>query len=450
MKNKIVLIGAGSAQFGFGTLGDIFESKILEGSSIVLHDINPRALRRVQEAAQQYIQEYELPYTLSATISRKEALQGAAFCIISIEVGDRFRLWEQDWQVPLQYGIRQVYGENGGPGGLFHSLRIIPPILEICKDIQTICPNAHVFNFSNPMSRICYTVHRRYPDLKIVGLCHEIASLPHHLPRILGTPFSNLAIKAGGLNHFSVLLEVTYRDTGRDAYPDVRQKAPAYFESLPEMRESLAQMLAARTDSASGSEPATGSGARGWPERGLFREILTRFGYLPITTDSHFGEYIQWAHEVVDHKGILDFYAWYKEWVRTKEPKMGETSVSERVVPIVEGILTDSHHKELAVNIPNDGLIDNLPREMVVEVPATVDKDGVHGMKLGPLPRGIAGLLYNQVAVHDLTAEAVLTGSREIALQALLVDPVVTSVRSAEQALNTILELQAPHLDYLR
>jgi len=416
------LIGAGSAQFGLGTLGDIFKSKPLEGSSIVLHDINPQALRKVEDIAQQFIRENDLPYTLSATTSRQEALQGATFCIISIEVGDRYELWEQDWKVPLQHGIRQVFGENGGPGGLFHSLRIIPPILEICDDINTICPHAHVFNFSNPMSRICLTVKRKHPDLRLIGLCHEIASLPVHLPAILGMPFSNLAIKAGGLNHFSVLLEVKYKDTGKDAYPDVRERAPAYFENMP--------------------------------EHGLFMEILNRFGYLPTTTDSHFGEYIQWAYEVADHEGILNFYAMYKAWCLEQVPlsRIEGTLEEEywRVVPIMEGILADSHHKELAVNIPNDGLIDNLPRDMIVEVPATVDKDGVHGVKLGVLPKGFAGLLCNQVAVHDLTAEAVLTGSREIALQALLVDPVVDSVRAAEQVLDTMLQLQARYLGYIR
>jgi alpha-galactosidase len=422
MKNTIVLIGAGSAQFGLGTLGDIFKSKALAGSSIVLHDINPQALRRVEDIARQFIQENELPYTLSATTSRQEALQDATCCIISIEVGDRYKLWEQDWKVPLQYGIRQVFGENGGPGGLFHSLRIIPPILEICGDISTICPHAYVFNFSNPMSRICTTVKRKYPDLRLIGLCHEVASLPMHLPRLLETPLSNLSFKAGGLNHFSVLLEVKYKDTGKDAYPDVRERAPAYFKDMP--------------------------------ERDLLVEILDLFGYLPITTDSHFGEYIQWAHGVVDHQGILNFYAMYKAWCLEQVPlsRIEGTLEEEywRVVPIMEGILTDSHHEELAVNISNDGLIDNLPRDLVVEVPAIVDQDGVHGVKLGALPRGFAGLLCNQVAVHDLTAEAVLTGSREIALQALLVDPVVDSVRAAEQVLDTMLQLQARYLGYIR
>ena len=147
--HRIVLIGAGSTIFGLGVVGDIFKSKTLEGSTIVLHDINPEALNNTLKIANDYKEKLGKNISIEATTSRKKALQGASFCLISIEVGNRFDLWDQDWKMPLQYGIKQVYGENGGPGGLFHSLRIIPPILEICEDIQAICPDAYIFNYSN-------------------------------------------------------------------------------------------------------------------------------------------------------------------------------------------------------------------------------------------------------------------------------------------------------------
>jgi alpha-galactosidase len=210
MQKRIVLIGAGSAQFGYGTIGDILQSKVLEGSHIVLHDINPNTLQVVYENACAFVNEHDLPFTLSATTNRAEAFTGAHYLVNSIEVGDRFELWEQDWRVPQQYGVRQIYGENGGPGGLFHSMRIIPPILDICTDAMNICPDATVFNFSNPMSRICTTVTRALPDLKFIGLCHEIASLRHFLPLILGVPYEALEVRAGGLNHFSAVISAKY------------------------------------------------------------------------------------------------------------------------------------------------------------------------------------------------------------------------------------------------
>ena len=152
MGQHIVLIGAGSAQFGYGTIGDILSSKVLVGSTIVLHDINPQTLALVERTGRAFIAEHQLPFEIIATTSRTEALRGADVVIISIEVGNRFDLWEEDWRIPQQYGIQQVYGENGGPGGLFHALRIIPPILDICADVMQICPQATVFNYSNPMS----------------------------------------------------------------------------------------------------------------------------------------------------------------------------------------------------------------------------------------------------------------------------------------------------------
>ena len=434
--SKIVLIGAGSAQFGFGTLGDIFSSKILEGGSVVLHDIDATALQQVFDTARKFVDEKKLPFTLSATTERSAALRGADFCVISIEVGDRFALWEQDWTVPREYGIRQVYGENGGPGGLFHSLRIIPPILEICADIHSICPDAQVFNYSNPMSRICLAVNRKFPDLKFVGLCHEVFSLRRHLPLMLETPLENLKIRAGGLNHFSVLLEIQAQ--GTDAYPDVRKKALDYFKNIPGDATLLGQLVGA------GEVPT-----RPWAERGLFAVMLEKFNVLPITLDSHFGESLHWAHEVVDHDGIADFFTYYRRYCREKEPGIEMAFSEERAIPIMEGILKNSGHQELAVNIINTGYIDNLPQNLVVEVPGVVGQNGVTGVPLGELPKGIAGLLQNQVAVHELTVEAVLSKSRSAALQALLVDPVVDSVKAAEKTLQRILELQKPWLGYL-
>jgi len=445
---RIVLIGAGSLQFGLGTMGDIFQSEVLAGSEVVLHDINPTALARVEAAGQAFLAEHDLPFTLSATLERPVALQGADFIISSIEVGDRFALWEQDWRIPQQYGIRQVYGENGGPGGLFHSLRITPPILAIVGDVMRICPEAVVFNYSNPMSRICTTVHRRYPQARFIGMCHEIASLQRHLPLLADTPWENLDTRAGGLNHFSVLLEATYRDTGRDAYPDILAKAPAYFEQLPSLGAMLkyAKETGATSEDQAADAPADAHEA--WPERRLFRAILEDFGLLPITTDSHLGEYVQWAWDAVDHKGILDFYTFYKGFLAHREPKI-ELKLTERVIPIIEGILTDAGYEEGAVNLPNAGLIPDLPDWLVVEVPGIVGAYGVRGVHLPDYPHGFLGLLQNQVAVHDMTAEAILSGSRAAVVQALLVDPVVDVYAPVRELVATMLEAQADYLGYI-
>lgn len=448
MNKRIVLIGAGSAQFGYGTIGDILQSKVLEGSHIVLHDINPNTLAVVADTAKAFIAEYKLPFTLSATTNRVEAFQGADFLVSSIEVGDRFELWEQDWRIPQQYGVRQVYGENGGPGGLFHSLRIIPPILDICADVMKICPEATVFNFSNPMSRICTAVTRAFPDLKFIGMCHEISSLRNFLPQILGVPYEKLEVRAGGLNHFSCVLSAKYIDTGKDAYPDIRAKAPQFFGNMPSL-DAVHKYFKETGQWPETLEELASVPTEAWPERRVFQVILEKFGLMPITSDSHFGEYIPWAYDVTDHKGILDFYRFYKDYLAHAQPHI-ELRLEERIIPIIEGILTDAGYVEEAVNIPNNGLIKNLPDWLVVEVPATVDKDGIHGVPLGQIPSGFAGLLLNQAAVHDLTAEAVLKKSKSAALQALLVDPVVNQYAHVEEMLDTIMDYQEKWLGYLK
>ena len=272
-----------------------------------MHDINPVTMTQVGDTARAFIAEHELPFTVSDTIDRAEALKNADFIIISIEVADRFELWEMDWRIPQQYGITQVYGENGGPGGLFHAMRIIPPILEICADIDKICPDAFVFNYSNPMSRICTTVKRAYPDMRFIGLCHEIASLERYLPDILGVPFEDLKIRAGGLNHFSCLLKAEYAATGEDAYPDIMAKAPEFFGNMPSLSNAL-KYFKETGKRPSFEEAGEVAAFEAWPERRVFQVILEKFGLLPITSDSHFGEYIQWAYDVTDHKGINDFY----------------------------------------------------------------------------------------------------------------------------------------------
>ena len=493
MAKKVVLIGAGSAQFGSGTLGDIFQSEVLKGSEIVLHDINADALGAMQKKADEALEKYQLDFKVTSSADRAEALKGADFVIISIEVGDRFPLWDMDRTIPQHYGIRQVFGENGGPGGLFHSLRIIPPILDIAADVMKICPDAYVFNYSNPMSRIVTTVKRKFPELKFIGLCHEIASLDEHLPKILKTPIENIEYRAGGLNHFSVLLEARYRDSGKDAYPELMEKAGAYFEKQAGyseiwkfIRENFGPLLKgaasgggfdlsmiipmlkgflkdAIPEGMSDDEILAVLNTEGfhsfnlesylphlkeWSDRHLFKVIFDTFGLIPITGDSHLGEYVQWAHTAADIKGIIDFYTMYRTMLSVLSPDIS-LKLEERVVPIMEGIITDSGYEEAAVNILNDGYIADLPPWIAVEVPAKIDSKGIHGVKLN-MPAGFKGLLTNQIGIHDLTAEAVIQGSKNLALQALHVDPVVDTNSGLKDMLDYIVEMQSPYLDYLK
>ncbi|WP_304354350.1 alpha-glucosidase [Brachyspira innocens] len=450
---KFVLVGAGSAQFGCDMLGDIFSTKSLEGSHITLLDINPNALKKVYDYVKGFIETNKLNFTVDATTERKEAFKNADFIISSIEVGDRFLLWDQDWKIPMQYGIHQVYGENGGAGGVFHSLRIIPHVLDIVKDAIDICPNAYIFNFSNPMTAICTAVKRAYPDAKFIGMCHEIGWLHKWLPKILRMNYESLDIKAGGLNHFSCLLEIKDKKSGKDLYPYVLKNAYGYFEH--EVGYSDLLKYAKENNSFSKTENFDHSieeklkGEFIWADRRLLKVILDNYKLLPITVDSHFGEYIAWAWDVSDHRGILDFYELYRTVLSKAEPKI-ELIVKERASSIIDAIVTGNSYTEEAVNILNDGLIEDLPNWIAVEVPAVISKNKVEGVKLNNVPKGFLSLLRNYVSVYDLTAEAAIHKKREYAIQAILANPVVNVCKNTEDMLDTMISCQKPYLDYLK
>jgi alpha-galactosidase len=428
-KDKIVIIGAGSLQFGLGSVGSVINSDILQGSKISLHDVNQVNLDLVSRACKEAIEIKNLNFDLEATTDRKKALHDATFIINSIEIPPRFDLWEQDYNIPLKYGNSQLYGENGGPGGLFHSFRIIPPILDICDDINQICPDAFLINYSNPMSRICLAIKRKYPSLNFVGLCHEFPGFIHHYSAILDTPVSNLKMRAGGLNHFGVLLSIRYIDKNKDAYPDLRKKAPKYLSNLKGFMNDV----------------------------DLIKFILEKFGYIPYTQDSHFGEYISWGTEKSNQMGVREFYDGYKVTTLYNGKKLekslkrgkGANLVkpdNERAIPIIEGIKTDSNHEEASVNLPNDDVITNLPFDLVVECPAIVSKNGLKAIKLGEYPKGLAGLLRNQASVQDLVVEAIVKKSKEIAFQALLLDPTIDNATQAEEMFEEMLKINEGYI----
>ncbi len=450
---KIVLVGAGSIQFGLGTLGDVFNSKTLKGSEIALLDINAQALDGVLQVARSFIEEKSLPYTVSATTDRKAAFRKADFIISSIEVGNRFQLWDEDWKIPMQYGIHQVYGENGGPGGIFHALRIVPVILEIVKDAMEICPDAWIFNYSNPMTAICTTVKRAYPQAKFVGMCHEIGWLGRWLPRMLGMKLDDMHFTAAGLNHFSCMLELTDRKSGKDLYPEVLKKAEAFFlhepgysDALDELRETGKLVKSEKFQKGSSSFKSRYE----WADRHLVQFMLKNYSLLPITTDSHFGEYLGWAWDVVDHRGILDFYDVYKVMLMHQPQKEIVLETAERVVPIIDGILGDAGYEESAVNLQNNGLIEDLPSWIAVEVPAVIDKNGVNGIKIPNVPKGYLALLRSYSSVYDMTAEAVIHGKKSYVIQAMLANPVVHQVTRIEAMVDRMIDQQKKWLGYLQ
>ena len=453
-KLKIVVIGAGSATFGIGTIADLVASAELRefDLTVSLVDIDARALERTMAMARRIREHFGSPARIEATLERTEALPGADYVITSVATR-RWDLWEKDYYIPLAYGFRQVMGENGGPGAAFHTLRSLDLMVPIARDMERLCPEALLLNFTNPESRVCLGVNT-LTRVRSVGLCHGPLATLGRIAELLGRPAEEIDLTVAGLNHFHWALEVKDKAIGAD------------------LRPQLAQAV----------EKAD------WDIDTLTPLLFRTFGYLTYPAPSHPGEYLGFAHEIAgpqmvlwgiggvsrrlsaraeDHEYVIEgksnqpcYHLWSLDMVERidrilagKEPLSEEfTRMSiELVVPIICDIQFDRRHRELAANVPNRGrAIANLPEEAIVEVPIRVGAAGVEPVSVGPLPEALAGLCSLQISIQKLLVEAYRQRSKDLLLQALVIDPVVDSVPRARAMMETMLKVQADYLPQMR
>ncbi|NOZ27049.1 MAG: hypothetical protein GXP39_03220 [Chloroflexi bacterium] len=457
LPTKITVIGAGSAAFGLNTLAALMRSERLHGSQLALVDRNAETLDLVARLAQRLNREWDAQMTITTHTHHAEALEGTEFVVSAIEVPPREELWRSDYEIPLKYGVRQPYGENGGPGGFAHAARNIGPVMEIVRDMELACPDAWYINFTNPMIRICDAI-ARYSKIKVVGLCHQIHAgygmvgyalaedlgieVPegvvstHADPRtwpplieVARQAMKRIDIKAAGLNHFTWMLDVRDKRTGEDLYPLFAERWAALDPSF---------------------EPLT-------------RRVYEAMRLFPIPGDEHLCEYLPWVSDPITkpwEKYDISLYDW-DLWDERREnlheviARMadGETSLdrlhdadSEGALEIIESIAGAGNHYHLAVNVPNQGLISNLPEGAIVEVPGLVSGLGVRGISVGALPEPVAELCRREITVARLCVDAAVNGDRQAALQCLLLDPVITDLDVARQVLDDYLQTYREYL----
>lgn len=418
--SKIVFIGAGSMSFGLSTYRNLFSTQELAGSTLCLVDIDRENLKRMAALARKMNSQCGTSYKIEATTDRREALPGAEFVINSLAV-ERNRLWKLDFEIPKKYGIRHTLGENGGPGGLFFTLRTIPLILDIARDMEELCPDAYFINYSNPESRIILAMGK-YTKIKSIGLCHGVYMGRDDVARIMGMDPHSVDVWAAGLNHFQWLLDIRDKSTGQDLYPLLWEREKAYDPTyLP-----------------------------------VTRKLLHAFGKWPTCSDDHLGEYVAYgweggeagydfeaddAHRVELRKNIeavlSDKVPVPEDWTKPDE---------ENALKIVTGILHNRSTLIEAGVVYNQGSISNLPSDLAVEVPVMVNGMGIHPISIGVLPEGAAKLLQVQAGVQQLAVEAAVRGSRELTLQALLIDPVVNSISAAQKILDELWEYNEAYI----
>jgi alpha-galactosidase len=410
---KIVFIGAGSMSFGLGMLRDLFSTRELAGSTLTLVDHDAQSLARMTELAHVLNAASGSRFTIEHTTERRPALDGAGF-VINATVIDRLRLWKLDFEIPRKYGIRHTLGENGGPGGLFFTLRTLPLVFDIVRDMEERCPQALFINFSNPENRIVLALGR-HSRIRTIGLCHGLFMSRDDVARILDMPAAEVAVWGAGLNHFQWLLHIRRRHTGEDLYPRLRERELHYDPSFAP----------------------------------LTRRLFHAFGLWPTCSDEHLGELLAYGWEAGE-KGY-DFARDEADREKLRStidavlsggdvPAEWRTASSERGAAVIAGAMHDEGRLIESGIVYNQGAIPNLPDDAAVEVPVMVDPAGVHPISLGPLPDAIAKLLLTQVNVQQLAVEAAVRASKEIALQALLIDPVVNSATAASSLLDELWE----------
>ncbi|MBL7224051.1 MAG: alpha-glucosidase/alpha-galactosidase [Candidatus Brocadiae bacterium] len=439
---KITFLGAGSTVFAKAVLGDCLLAEPLRDSHLALYDIDRARLREsrlMMETLNRNINEGRAKITAHLGVkNRQRALKGADYIVNAIQVGGYEPSTVIDFEVPKKYGLRQTIADTLGIGGIFRSLRTIPVMLDFCRDIEAVCPDAWFLNYVNPMAMITGACQLG-TDVKMVGLCHSVQGCARGLLHRVGMldQVQNLQWKIAGINHQSWLLEIT--DGGKDLYPEIKRRA-------------------AKLNQAARKDPAM-------KHYDLVRlEVMKHFGYYVTESSEHSAEYMPyWIKsqfpELIDEFRIpLDEYprrciAQIEHWKkRSKElvanPDLDHRRTGEYGSYIMEAMETDVPIR-VGGNVLNTGLIPNLPSKACVEVPCLVDRNGVQGCYVGDLPEQCAAMNRTNINVQLLTIEAALTGRKDKIYQAAMMDPHTAAELPLDQIVALCDDLIEAHGDML-
>ncbi|HEY3282183.1 MAG TPA: alpha-glucosidase/alpha-galactosidase [Armatimonadota bacterium] len=431
---KIAIIGAGS-WFCQRMLVDIMSYPELRESTFALVDINPDHLAPATQYAKRVVELHGTGAKVLSTTDRREVLEGCDFVITSIAVGGPAYSgpnYFADKAIPKKYGVDQSVADTLGPGGIFRTLRVAPVMLGICQDMEELCPDALLINYTNPMAMLCWAMSEA-TDIRSVGLCHSVQGTSQDIARYIGVPYEEVAYWCAGINHMAWFLD--YRWKGEDAYPMLRKAMED-----PEIYKKDTVKF----------------------------EILRHFDYFVTESTTHMSEYVPYFRKRPDimeplglkyHEPNPD--ATDTRWSKADSPLLRQASGDEPIdltgskeyaSHIIHSMVTGVPFR-FNGNVPNYGLITNLVEGCCVEVPCLVDNVGVHPCLVGDLPPQLAALNSSNVAVQQLTVEAVLEGSRRKAFQALALDPLTAascSLGEIQSMFDELCEAEKDWVGYLR
>jgi len=460
--SKITFIGAGSTVFAKRLLVDILSFPELANSTISLHDIDEKRLRTSEVVAHKLAQALDAHPTIEATTDRRAALDGADYAISMFQVAGYEPGTVIDFEVPKKYGLRQTIGDTLGIGGIMRALRTIPVLLEMTQDMEELCPGVTFLNYVNPMAMNCWAISRA-SKVKMVGLCHSVQGTAAQLAYDIGVPLEEINYLCAGINHMAFYLrfERKTEDGVEDLYPRIRLVVEE---------------------------------GRGPDWNRVRYEILTRLGYFVTESSEHFAEYVPWFIKR-DRPDLLErFNVPLDEYIRRCEAQMNmwevmqesledpdisitevtpemlesarralestvmpahfieeifEMRMSGEYAPLIIHSMESGTPRVVYGNVPNHGLIDNLPPGCIVEVPCVVDKNGVQPTRIGALPPHLAALMQTNINVQALTVEAALTHKREHIYHAAMLDPHTAAELDLDQIWNLVDDLIEAHGDWL-
>lgn len=423
---RIAFIGAGSVVFTRQLVADLLRFEDLGPIHLALQDIDPRRLRVAEGTARAVSAQLGRSLEVSAHTDRREAMAGATAVVVMIQVGG-IASTLVDLEIPERYGLRQTIGDTTGVGGVFRALRTFPVLEGIAADVRAVCPDAWLLNYTNPMAMNVWWLSVVAPDVKAVGLCHSVYWTAHDLGELVGVDVADTHFRAAGVNHQAWLLDWTL--DGQDLCPRLRDAIAAD----PEL------------------------------ERRVRVEMFRRLGYYPTETSEHSSEYLSWflrddaqierfrlepgVYAQISRDNVAEFEDAERR-LAAGEPLPLEEGASEYAPQVIHSLVTGAR-REIHGNVVNRGLIDNLPDGAVVEVPCTVDGDGVHPVPMGALPPQCAAPNRSYLSVAELTVTAARTGDPRMVRQAVLADPNASSTLTPEQIWRMCDDLTQAHGDLL-
>jgi alpha-galactosidase len=422
---KITIIGAGSVVFAKRLITDILSYPELRGTTFALTDINEDRLKTAEKMAIKLVDQKGSGATVEATLNRKEALMGADYVLNLIQVG----MHEStliDFEIPKKYGLKQTIADTLGVGGVFRALRTIPVLLDICRDMEEVCPKALLLNYTNPMAMLMLAIQKVSP-IKSIGLCHSVQNTADDLASYLNIPVEELEYKVAGINHMAWFLEL--KRNGTDLYPEL-------FEAME--KEDIFNKDKVRF------------------------EMMRRLNYFVTESSEHMSEYTPYF--IKRDELIKQFDIPIDEYVRRSEVNLERFEETKKKIengesfpveqsheygaPIIHSIETGTN-RVIWGNVLNTSLITNLPNNSCVEVPCLVNKAGIQPCHVGDLPPHLAAMNMTNINVQQLVVEAVLTGNIDYVYQAVMLDPHTSSVLSLEEIWAMTSELLEAHQEHL-